>query len=183
MEAQAAIHNDGHILLLPASGLPSEPKGQAVPSPMCVCAHCLVLCNDQVLLHQPRHPDPSLPSPVTPASSFRSSNNNLLHPPSTRLPLTAPCSLILLSPLPPAPALPSARPASCVSQPCSDVGGEGGGGMDDSQCYDAVPQHTATFTHRLRGQNERQPLPSPTPRQLASTPTPDNPLPPHPFAR
>lgn len=46
--------------------------------------------------------------------------------------------------------LPPSQPASCVSQPCSDVGGEGGGGLDDSQCYDAVPQHTATFTHRPR---------------------------------
>lgn len=44
--------------------------------------------------------------------------------------------------------LPASQPASCVSQPRSDVGGEGGGGPDDSQCYDAVPQHTATFTHR-----------------------------------
>lgn len=26
--------------------------------------------------------------------------------------------------------------------------------MDDSQCYDAVPQHTATFTHRPRYRRE-----------------------------
>lgn len=36
--------------------------------------------------------------------------------------------------------------------------------MDDSQCYDAVPQHTATFTHRPRYRRET----TSGPQQLAS---------------
>lgn len=75
--------------------------------------------------------------------------------------------------------LPPSQPASCVSQPCSDVGGEGGGGLDDSQCYDAVPQHTATFTHRPRCRAKGNLCPSSCPA-CSPRPQPPNYPPPTP---
>lgn len=63
---------------------------------------------------------------------------------------------------PPAPSLdacplPSSRPASCVSQPCSDVGGEGGGGW---MTHSVMMQYHNTQLHSPtdRGTDERQPL-------------------------
>lgn len=128
-------------------------------------------------LVQPRHPYrglhpcPALSSPQLLAVSLATGPSS----PAPRLPsLPAPGS----RPRPPgiaapAPALdacplPASQPASCVSQPRSDVGGEGGGGPDDSQCYDAVPQHTATFTHRPGYRREAASGRPPAPRSWAS---------------
>lgn len=76
-----------------------------------------------------------------------------------------PCPVPLLPPpasTPPAPSLdacplPSSRPASCVSQPCSDVGGEGGGGW---MTHSVMMQFHNTQLHSPtdRGTDERQPL-------------------------
>lgn len=114
-----------------------------------------------------------------------------LHPcPALSLPPSASGGLIATGPSSPAPGSPSlhlppprawlpqpqpSTPARCLPpspppvspSPAPDVGGEGGGGPDDSQCCDAVPQHTATFTHR-QGTGRRPPLAAPRPRSWAS---------------
>lgn len=133
---------------------PSEPKWgtyhfACVQAPLCNhLSESLALpppflqpCHPYSILAQlcpfPRFSLTTLPSSsVTSLSSFSSPPG-----PVPLLPTLAP----LPHPHPSIPVPPPSRPASCVSQPCSDVGGEGGGGRDDSQCYDAVPQHTATF--------------------------------------
>lgn len=125
------------------------------------------------LSSSPVTPTPSLPSPALtsgsislatlPSSSATSLSSFVILP---VLPLSPPPPHSLIPPAPSLDAcpLPPSRPASCVSQPCSDVGGEGVGGW---MTHSVMMQFHNTQLHSPtdRGTDERQPL---APKQLAS---------------
>jgi hypothetical protein len=125
---------------------------------VCVCVYFLVLCSHLSVHHScyllssslplltPSFPSPVLPpGPLFGPSALTACLSSC--PPSAQTPSTHP-----LPPKPgpsmPAPSLPPSLPP--VSPSPALTWEVRGWGMDDSQCYDAAPQHTATFTHRPR---------------------------------